>query len=509
MDADSELAEKQSYLRTEILEKGFSPEDFLVFLEQQGEGKTDLENWEFEALKKIVAVFQNKEKKEQPLIVDPYNSDPITEVSKPRETINNDFPPLPIQPINIYKEESIHQSVNVVNNMYPDFPEEEEIKNRYSMSKSVMIKPSSQDNNQENKIQIKQESISCYRLENNQFTEMDDLSFKISKVLKISKSFFGTSECQYEITIMPTNTKIKRKLKDFIWLVNMLSNYFPEALIPPLPPNHVGLKDDSPKTVLYLTFFLNAIGKIKLLRTSKVFEAFITLSEIDFKRSKSQFEHEPYPRSLNTRINLEGFIDISVDYEAKTKLALCELTKKNEFFIKLDKSFDKLIYQFEQISQTFSEISKEFTYLKTAYLEDPTLVKGFQHFSEITDTWSKGYLSQKKFFKEDMKYYFKYMQKEIKSAEPLFKKFKESEQAFDNQAKRMQSITSNRRKEELLFEGLKRAFGFYMKIFQKEYDLLLERQRNRMKGHLLKLYGNKEKYLADYETFVKLLKMEL
>ena len=48
-----------------------------------------------------------------------------------------------------------------------------------------------------------------------------------------------------------------------------------------------------------------------------------------------------------------------------------------------------------------------------------------------------------------------------------------------------------------------------MKIFQKEYDLLLERQRNRMKGHLVKLYGNKDKYLADYETFVKLLKMEL
>ena len=508
MDADIELVKKQSYLRKEVLEKGFSPEDFLNFLEQQGEGKTDLENWEFEDLKKIVAIFQNKEKGQQPLIVDPYNSEPITEVSKPRETINNDFPPLPIQPINTYTDESIHQSVNVVNNIYPDF-QEEDIKNRSSMSKSVMIKSSNQDSNPENKIKIKQETIACYRLESNKFTEMDNLSFKILKVIKTSKSFFGSSECQYEIAIMPIDTTIKRKLKDFIWLVNMLSNYFPEALIPPLPPNHVGLKDDSPKTILYLTFFLNAIGKIKLLRTSKVFEAFITLSEIDFKRSKSKFESEPYPKSINTRINLEGYVDLSVDYEAKTKLALCELTKKNEFFIKLDKSFDKLIDQFEQISQTFSEISKEFTYLKTAYLEDPNLVRGFQHFSEITDTWSKGYLSQKEFFKEDMKYYFKYMQKEIKSAEPLFKKFKESEQAFDNQSKKMQNITSNRKKEEYIFDGLKKAFGFYMKIFQKEYDLLLERQRNRMKGHLVKLYGNKDKYLADYETFVKLLKMEL
>ena len=78
MDADIELVKKQSYLRKEVLDKGFSPEDFLNFLEQQGEGKTDLENWEFEDLKKIVAIFQNKEKGQQPLIVDPYNSEPIT-----------------------------------------------------------------------------------------------------------------------------------------------------------------------------------------------------------------------------------------------------------------------------------------------------------------------------------------------------------------------------------------------------------------------------------------------
>ena len=58
MDADNELVKKQSYLRKEVLEKGFSPEDFLMFLEQQGEGKTDLENWEFEDLKKMGVVLK-------------------------------------------------------------------------------------------------------------------------------------------------------------------------------------------------------------------------------------------------------------------------------------------------------------------------------------------------------------------------------------------------------------------------------------------------------------------
>ena len=55
---DDEIEQKQAYLRTEIIDKGYSPEDFMSFLEQQGEGKIFLENWKFEDLKSIVAVFQ-------------------------------------------------------------------------------------------------------------------------------------------------------------------------------------------------------------------------------------------------------------------------------------------------------------------------------------------------------------------------------------------------------------------------------------------------------------------
>ena len=57
---EDDIEQKQNYLRSEIIDKGFNPEDFMNFLEQQGEGKTELENWTFEGLQSIVFTFQNQ-----------------------------------------------------------------------------------------------------------------------------------------------------------------------------------------------------------------------------------------------------------------------------------------------------------------------------------------------------------------------------------------------------------------------------------------------------------------
>ena len=34
---EDDIEQKQNYLRSEIIDKGFNPEDFMNFLEQQGE----------------------------------------------------------------------------------------------------------------------------------------------------------------------------------------------------------------------------------------------------------------------------------------------------------------------------------------------------------------------------------------------------------------------------------------------------------------------------------------
>ena len=50
--------------------------------------------------------------------------------------------------------------------------------------------------------------------------------------------------------------------------------------------------------------------------------------------------------------------------------------------------------------------------------------------------WANGYKNQKNFFKNELKYYFKYMMKEYKELLPLFATFKSSRDAYESSFKK-------------------------------------------------------------------------
>ena len=55
----NDIEYKQNYLRTEIIEKQYDPEEFSKFLsEEKGETGLDLNNWTFEELKNAVSKFK-------------------------------------------------------------------------------------------------------------------------------------------------------------------------------------------------------------------------------------------------------------------------------------------------------------------------------------------------------------------------------------------------------------------------------------------------------------------
>lgn len=56
---ENELEQKQNYLREEILEKGYDPNNFTSFLEEiKGDCAFDLHNWTMEELKEQVSQFK-------------------------------------------------------------------------------------------------------------------------------------------------------------------------------------------------------------------------------------------------------------------------------------------------------------------------------------------------------------------------------------------------------------------------------------------------------------------
>ena len=57
---ENELENKQTYLRTEILDKGYNAQEFFDFLvEKKGEEGGDLNNWLMIDLKAVVMEFQS------------------------------------------------------------------------------------------------------------------------------------------------------------------------------------------------------------------------------------------------------------------------------------------------------------------------------------------------------------------------------------------------------------------------------------------------------------------
>ena len=526
---EDDIEQKQNYLRSEIIDKGFNPEDFMNFLEQQGEGKTDLENWTFEGLQSIVYTFQNqfapqnnndevpppqdlKEASTFNIIQDNINNNPSNEI---KEEIHNIEVPSGIEPEHIDNNSSVEEHPVV---RYPEEPDENKIPNSANVSQSNISSVVPSDVNKSAVAPVSNspliEKVNCNQVTQGTFTNMDDLSIIVSNPEIVKNGFFSFTYVQYSIETQPINLKVVRKIKDCEWLYEKLLAHFPDCIVPPLPPSPVGLKDESPKKVLYLNFFLNAISKVKLLRSSKFFESFITMPQKEFNLIKTELDKikPPMIADIKTRNTLEGYVNVSITEEMKNKVKRIDMNnieKKFDCYTRLNKCFDKLLVQFEEISKTFTELSKEYIELQNNYTEEPTLSNGFKILSDLMVEWCKGYQDQKVFFRDDVKYYFKYMQKELKFAEPLYNKYNSAKSDYISQNNRVNTSTVKKDKDVKTLAEMKERYGYYMNLFYEEFNYMLQRHSERMKNQFIRLSSNKDKFIADYDHFVNLLHLEL
>jgi hypothetical protein len=68
-DDISESEIKQAYLRNEIIDKDYNPDEFLDFMiEKNGEKATDLDSWSMEDLKKAVSEFKIRSRRKLSVI---------------------------------------------------------------------------------------------------------------------------------------------------------------------------------------------------------------------------------------------------------------------------------------------------------------------------------------------------------------------------------------------------------------------------------------------------------
>ena len=257
----SEEERKQQYLRSEIIDQGYNPDDFTTYMGSlRGEEGLNIENWTFEDLQQVVTQFKELiAQNQQQQTSEPEQQQ---EVPQPDETQNQD------NNINNQNVEEGHEQQDI----------ESSIKDcTVPVEKPNQIAPSKEFPNEP--FEEYEEIIKTEKLENNDITEKNDLYITISNPVKVKDGFFSSSYYNYTVKTSPVGYSVIRKVSDFTFLYETLPIINGAVFNPTLPHFEFGLKDDSPKKLLYIRNYMNSLIENKFFRTLPIVFEFLTLPQ--------------------------------------------------------------------------------------------------------------------------------------------------------------------------------------------------------------------------------------
>lgn len=478
---------KQQFLKNEIVDKNYNPDYFLKFIEDRCCGDNfNLDQWSLDDLKKIVSLYKarwiDRSQFEEPWVIK--SIEQIDQLHSNKK----DFP----------MDDALTEELNEINKIFQDVEVgllKKEILEKEKITTEGFI---FQEKNK------KEELVDCVKLENTSITGITNLSFEASNPELVKEGFlFSSTYLQYQIHVMPMNLLITRKETDFEWLYKRLSSLYPDII---LPPCRVKSKDDSSTKMIYISMFLNELGRIKLIRSTKIFEAFITFPKNEFIAAQRVFDKEESPKKINERSNLEGKINVAISNEVQLKNSMFELDKKKQALEHLKKAILKVAEQFNQLSLVLKEISNCYIDIRNSYFNSPKLYQSFDNLSQVMQNWGQGYKEKADFFKNDLYIDYKYMLKENKNVEPFLTQYKSMKTDFDSLSKKYISPTLQAKNifdKKML--NLKMMFGFSSNILCEEIDSLMDRQHERITKQMEKIKKDNNKVLSEYSMILKLL----
>ena len=104
-----------------------------------------------------------------------------------------------------------------------------------------------------------------------------------------------------------------------------------------------------------------------------------------------------------------------------------------------------------------------------------------------------------------MKYFFKFMEKELTESLKVYEEFKSSREAYINKFNKMKKMKNNTKSDYLDLELMRQFYGYYLITSSEEYENLNKRHEERMNLQFIKYYENKETLIKDYNIFNSLL----
>ena len=496
---EESLEAEQQYLRTEILDVGYNPQDFSEYIcSIRGEENIDLENWTMSDLQKVVQAYKEQKRTES------LNSPEITPAQAPQ----SETPQLTNE--TTQEEQQNPSQNNPITNQAVLEQGSAEIKTDNLSPKALIleIKDKIKDGDA---FQEYNETINCVKLEPNEITDKEDLSIIVSNPVKKKEKVFSFSYYIYNVKTNPVNYSVERRLTDFEFIHQKLPLLNPGVFNPLLPDFPIGLKDDSPKKLLYLQEYMNSLIEIKYFRSLPIIYEFLTLPLDKWRKIKNEkYDKIKQLKQYENIQNLQGSLLIKIDKQSDDKATKIkdDISQKEDIFKDINSDFDSLLENFKKISEVLYSLSNSFKKLSKKYVENEVLSKIFNRLDLLFNKWNKDYMRQNFFFKNEIKYFFKFMLKENQSFEKNYDSFKSARDDYKKYFDKMRKNNNPSVGDLNQYLKAKKDYGFNLVQINEEYYQLADRQGKRAIKQFDVYYKEKNVIYQNYENCLKLVNLK-
>ena len=477
---NDEITKKQHYLRTKILDQGYDPQEFNEFMcEIKKEENIDLNNWTLQEIIDVVKSFKEyKQKKE---------IEEKQKKEKEKEIKNEE-----IQIDDIIKTNSINS-------------EESEIKKKSIHSSSQTDSP--QPLNKNEPFSLYEKFVKCEKLVPNQITNRDDLYITISDPKRVKEGFFSIAYYQYTVKTFPLYFNVIRRLSDFIFLSQKLPLIHPVKFIPEFPSFPFGLQDDSPKKMKFIQNYMNLLIENRYLRSLPIVYDFLTLPQVDWNNKvKNKYINIKEARQFKSMPNFDGqyYLKISKADEIKARNIKKDIFAKVDIYKIIDEIMTDLLSNFDSISYIFNNLAVCFNGLQSKYKNNNTFKNAYGKLYNIFKIWSEDYLLQKNFFRDEIQYFFLFINKELNTFLNNYENYRMARDDYTNIFEKVQKNKNPVEEDFSLLKSTKKYYAYELTTVNNEYRQLEERQKNRLLNQFKKYNENKNILFQDFKNISNL-----
>ena len=407
---EDELNEKQTFLRENILEKGYDPEDFMKHLQnKKGEVGLDLASWSMEELKEAVKEF-------------------IKENSSLEGTENNPQAPSP-------KDEDLNNE-----------PPNDEI---YDLDKFSKDHPEGSGG--------KEEYGKCAITEFTQFSGKNDIVVKISDPEKVSGGIFSKSFINYTVETQPFGFRTKKRFSDFLWLRKTLGTMYSNCVIPPLcKKNYVDRFNETliNKRMRSIEKFINGLLIHPLIKNSQILFDFLSVeNEAEFHKKKKKYGKITSPTHVGEIKTVEGDIKVSVSKEKEIYLKNiednCDINE--DLFEKITKAYKALMNLMTEITIKMKEISCLWNQVhekSVKYMDIHNTSQTYDILSKVMSSWAETEKQQNDILNQYVREYFRYIKNEYHSMYQMGEKVENNQIIYKKALDKLDTTKENLFKQQ-------------------------------------------------------------